>query len=229
MKLLRRPARGGDARTTREHRIVWQAASLLLAYPDGGRHDRLRTVDELLAHLPGEAAAPLHLTVRSLREQPDLDAATAYVETFDMRRRTTLLLTYWTDGDTRNRGTAILVFADTYRAAGVSPPDGESADHLAVVLEFAATVDPDSGGRLLAANRMAIDMLHEQLSSSGSPYAGVLGAVAATLPPASELERRRARELALSGPPAEAVGLQPFTLTVPPRRDRSARRPEGAQ
>ncbi|MFD1814187.1 nitrate reductase molybdenum cofactor assembly chaperone [Rhodococcus gannanensis] len=228
MKLLRRPARGGDARTTRDRRIVWQAASLLLAYPDGGRHDRLATVDELLAHLPDEAAAPLHVAVRRLREQPDLDAATAYVETFDMRRKTTLLLTYWTDGDTRNRGTAILVFADTYRAAGASPPDGESADHLAVVLEFAATVDPDSGGRLLAANRMAIDMLHEQLSASGSPFAGVLGAVAATLPPASELERRRARELALSGPPAESVGLQPFTLTVPPRRGQSTRS-EGAQ
>lgn len=228
MKLLRRPARGDSARNLREHRIVWQAASLLLAYPDGGHHARLGTVDELIALLPDESAAPLVAAVRRLREQSDLEAATTYVETFDMRRKTTLLLTYWTDGDTRNRGSAILVFADAYRTAGAQPPDDESADHLAVVLEFAATVDPDSGARLLATNRMAIDMLHEQLSDGGSPYAGVIGAVADTLPPASELERQRARALALSGPPAEAVGLQPFTLTVPPRRDQSAR-PEGAQ
>ncbi|EME19684.1 nitrate reductase molybdenum cofactor assembly chaperone [Rhodococcus triatomae] len=229
MKLLRRPARADSAGTLREHRVVWQAASLLLAYPDDEHRARLATVDELIALLPHEAAAPLVTSIRALREQSDLDAATAYVETFDLRRRTTLLLTYWTDGDTRNRGAAILRFADTYRASGARPPGDESADHLAVVLEFAATVDPDSGGRLLAANRTAIDMLHEQLSDSGSPYAGVLGAVADTLPPAGELERRRARELALSGPPAEAVGLQPFTLTVPPRRDQSTRRSEGAQ
>lgn len=228
MKLLRRPARGDSARNLCEHRIVWQAASLLLAYPDGGHHARLATVDELIALLPDESAAPLVAAARRLREQSDLEAATTYVETFDMRRKTTLLLTYWTDGDTRNRGSAILVFADAYRAAGAQPPGDESADHLAVVLEFAATVDPDSGARLLATNRMAIDMLHEQLSDCGSPYAGVIGAVADTLPPATELERQRARALALSGPPAEAVGLHPFTLTVPPRRDQSAR-PEGAQ
>jgi hypothetical protein len=34
----------------------------------------------------------------------------------------------------------------------------------------------------------------------------------------SIIEVRRAQRLAQAGPPAEAVGLQPFTLTVPPRR-----------
>ncbi|MFF0814137.1 nitrate reductase molybdenum cofactor assembly chaperone [Rhodococcus sp. NPDC003318] len=220
MRLLRRPARSGRDELIRQHRVVWQAASLLLAYPDADHHRRLDTVDELLAHLPEEAAQPLATAVRDLRRPSTLAAATTYVDTFDMRNRTTLLLTYWTDGDTRNRGAAILVFVRVYRAAGVEPPAGESADHLAVVLEFAATVDPDTGGRLLAAHRTAVDLLHERLRDAGSPYADVLGAVAATLPPATEVDRQRARELAQAGPPAESVGLQPFTLTVPPRRDR---------
>ncbi|MGW0175128.1 nitrate reductase molybdenum cofactor assembly chaperone [Rhodococcus sp. NPDC003322] len=229
MKLLRRPTSSGNARLVQRHRLVWQASSLLLAYPDDGQDDRLAAVDALLAHLPGELADPLAALARHLRERPPLEAATAYVDTFDLRRRTTLLLTYWTDGDTRNRGSAILNFARAYREAGAEPPTGESADHLAVVLEFAATVDPDIGGRLLAANRAAIDMLHLALRESGSPYADVLGAVAATLPPATEPDRRRARDLALAGPPAEAVGLQPFTLTVPPRRQPGdSPRPEGA-
>lgn len=220
MRLLRR----GAHRQNRDgHRVVWQASSLLLAYPDAGHHRRLDTVEELLAHLPDETAAPLAATVRLLREPSGLAAATTYVDTFDMRNRTTLLLTYWTDGDTRNRGAAILGFARAYRAAGVEPPDGESADHLAVVLEFAATVDPEAGGRLLAAHRTAIDLLHDRLRDQGSPYADVLAAVAATLPPASETDRQRARELALAGPPAESVGLQPFTLTVPPRREQPRR------
>lgn len=222
MRFLRRSGTAGGARE-QGRRLVWQAASLLLAYPDDAHAARLATVEELLAHLPGGVARPLRAAATHQRQQSALDARTGYVDTFDLRRKTTLLLTYWTDGDTRNRGSAILGFARVYRESGAEPPDGESADHLAVVLEFAATVDPDAGGRLLAANRTAIDMLHAALRESGSPYADVLAAVAATLPPASESDRRRARELASAGPPAESVGLQPFTLTVPPRR-----RPEGA-
>ncbi|GAA4476569.1 nitrate reductase molybdenum cofactor assembly chaperone [Rhodococcus olei] len=212
----------------RQRRIVWQSASLLLAYPDDGQGARLTTVTGLLAHLPGELADPLAAVVRDLSRRPVLESAAGYVDTFDLRRRTTLLLTYWTDGDTRNRGAAILDFARAYREAGAEPPAAESADHLAVVLEFAATVDPEVGARLLAANRAAIDVLRERLEESGSPYAAVLGAVAATLPPAGALDRERAR----SGPPAEAVGLQPFTLTVPPRTSSGGpppgRRHEGA-
>ncbi len=195
---------------------MWQCASLLLAYPDAGQSERLDTVESLLAHLPDTAglAAP----VRALRSLPEIEAATAYVDTFDLRCRTTLLLTYWTDGDTRNRGAAMLRFADVYRAAGVEPPAGESADHLAVLLEFAATVDPRAGGALLAEHRPAIDLLAQRLTELDSPYAAVLAAVASTLPAATDRDAERARRLAMSGPPAESVGLQPFTLTVPPRR-----------
>ena len=64
-----------------------------------------------------------------------------YAEVFDWKRRRTLFLTYYTAGDTRNRGMALLAFSDMYRAAGVIPPARELPDHLAVLLEFAATVD----------------------------------------------------------------------------------------
>lgn len=37
-------------------RLVWQAASLLLAYPDDGLTERLDTVEGLLAHLDGTVA-----------------------------------------------------------------------------------------------------------------------------------------------------------------------------
>ncbi|MFE3445764.1 nitrate reductase molybdenum cofactor assembly chaperone [Nocardia sp. NPDC059180] len=202
-----------------QRRLVWQSASLLLAYPDAAARDmRLGTVEALYDRLPDERAEPLRATVAHLRRIPVSEAARHYVETFDLRRRTTLLLTYWTDGDTRNRGTAMLAFAQAYRAAGTTPPTGEAPDHLAVVLEFAATVDPDVGGSLLAAHRHAIDAVHTALTERESPYAAVLGAVAGSLPAASDQDVRRARELVLAGPPAEQVGLQPFTLTVPPRR-----------
>lgn len=219
MRLLRRVLGASPAVRRAQHRAIRQAASLLLAYPDDGTAGRLAVVDALLAHITGPERDALEATADHLRATDTLVAAQDYVDTFDMRKRSTMYLTYWTGGDTRNRGTEIHAFARAYREAGVEPPTDESPDHLPVVLEFAATVDPESGERLLAAHRVPIEVLHTALVERRSPYAHTLEAVCATLPPVGDQEIRRAEHLAQAGPPAEAIGLQPFTLTVPPRRD----------
>ncbi|MGH3969145.1 MAG: nitrate reductase molybdenum cofactor assembly chaperone, partial [Mycobacterium sp.] len=161
-------------------------------------------------------------TLAALRAAEPLAAATEYVETFDMRRRSTMYLTYWTAGDTRNRGREMLMFASAYRDAGVEPPRAEAPDHLPVVLEFAATVDPEAGRRLLTEHRVPIDVLRGALADAKSPYEYTVAAVCDTLPVATDQEVRRAQRLAQAGPPAEAVGLEPFTLTVPPKRTEGA-------
>ncbi|OBK24816.1 nitrate reductase molybdenum cofactor assembly chaperone [Mycobacterium asiaticum] len=213
MKLL---SRGKQRAHLMQDRVVWQAASLLLAYPDEGFTRRLQLADELSGHLGGRTQHLLSQTVTGLRQYETLDAAIHYVETFDLRRRATMYLTYWTAGDTRNRGREMLNFASAYRDAGVEPPAKESPDYLPVVLEFAATVDPQAGHQLLAAHRTSIDVLQKALTDAGSPYRHAVAAVCETLPAAGDPDR--AQRLTESGPPAEAVGLQPFTLTVPPRR-----------
>ena len=214
MKLLTRPR----AHVALQDRLVWQAASLLLAYPDERLADRLRTVDELRACVTGPAADLLARTASALRMSDPMTRATDYVETFDLRRRSTLYLTYWTSGDTRNRGREMLAFAEVYRDAGVRPPDDEAPDYLPVVLEFAATVDPVAGRRLLVEYRVSIDVVRAALTDCRSPYVDTVAAVCETLPSATDQEVLRAQRLAQAGPPAEAVGLQPFMLTVPPRR-----------
>ena len=199
-------------------RLVWQSASLLLSYPGAGMPKRLDTVEQFLAHMRASVAQPLTQTLAALRALDPCRAAADYVDTFDLNRRATMFLTYWTAGDTRNRGEHMLAFATAYRAAGVEPPKDESPDHLPVVLEFAATVDPQTGRRLLADHRMSIDALFEALTEAGSPYAHAVAAVARSLPAATDVQQRAAQRLAQAGPPTESVGLQPFTLTVPPRR-----------
>ena len=204
-------------------RLVWQCASLLLAYPDEHFAARLRIVDELRAPVAGRAAEMLARTVEALRARDPMHAAADYVDTFDLRRRSTMYLTYWTAGDTRNRGREMHAFAQAYRDAGSRPPLDEAPDHLPVVLEFAATVDPVAGRRLLVEHRVPIDVLRDALTECGSPYAHTISGVCETIPAATDQEMRRARRLAQVGPPAEAVGLQPFTLTVPPRRSEGDR------
>jgi nitrate reductase delta subunit len=200
---------------TLQDRLVWQCASLLLAYPDHDHRHRLESVDALLGHVTGGAADALAHTLAELRGRDQMAIAAEYVETFDMRKNCTLLLTYWTAGDTRNRGVHMLAFADAYRAAGTAPPKDEAPDHLPVVLEFAATVDHRAGRRLLTEHRVPIDILRQALTDRGSLYAPAVSAVCTTLPPVVAGQTQR---LLQTGPPAEAVGLQPFQLTVPPRR-----------
>src|SRR5699024_5315655 len=137
-------------------------------------------------------------------------------ETFDLRRRRALFLTYWTDGDHRNRGNAMLAFAEAYRLSGVDPPTDLVPDHLAVVLEFAATDDDKSGPALLSRPRAPSEQLRLALAEYAPPYAGVIEAVVATVPEGSAAQtRREALDLARQGPPVEQVGLEPYAVTIP--------------
>ena len=197
-----------------QRRIVWQAASLLLAYPDDDQPRRLDLVEAAVPRLDLELRIPLLAAADHLRALSLIEASVQYAEVFDWKRRRTLFLTYYTAGDTRNRGMALLAFSDMYRAAGVIPPARELPDHLAVLLEFAATVDEDAGYDQLRKHRTPIDMIHDGLLRASPVYAGVIQVVSATLPPATAADLKEARRLAMQGPPVESVGLEPFALTI---------------
>ena len=195
--------------------LVWQSSALLLAYPDEDSVARMVLVEPAADALPEHARAPLLTVASHILGRPLIQAQQEYVQTFDWKRRRALFLSYWTAGDTRNRGQAILRFARAYRDAGVAPPSDELADHLAVVLEFAATVDGAIGYDLLAEHRTPLAMLRDALAEARSPYALVVGAVCSTLPQPGPDDLAAARRLAATGPPVEAVGLQPFPTPLP--------------
>ena len=71
--------------------------------------------------------------------------AARYVETFDLRRRAALELTYYAHGDTRERGMALLRLKKLYRSAGLPLESAELPDHLTVMLAFAALADDGRG------------------------------------------------------------------------------------
>jgi nitrate reductase delta subunit len=131
-----------------------------------------------------------------------------YVETFDLRRRCALYLTYYRYGDTRKRGMAMLTFKAAYRAAGFQPAEDELPDYLPLVLDFAA-LDP-GGGKLLRAHRADLELLRRALREAGSPYADVIEAICAQLPGLHRRDLERVSRAWQDGPPAEEVGLEPF-------------------
>ncbi|TDC68566.1 nitrate reductase molybdenum cofactor assembly chaperone [Actinomadura sp. GC306] len=193
-----------------EAATTWQVASLLLGYPDEELLGRLPLLRRAAAGLPEPAAAPLAAFLDHLDATPLRQLESDYVETFDHRKRCCLYLSYYAYGDTRKRGMALLRFKQAYEAAGLVLDEGELPDHLAVVLEFAATGDVAAGRRLLLEHRAGLELLRLALTGSRSPWGTVLDAVSATLPPLSGRTEEAVARLIAEGPPEEEVGLAPY-------------------
>jgi nitrate reductase delta subunit len=195
-----------DVRTRRQ---ILAAVSLLFCYPDSELLEQLPVLTRVAAGLPAPAGPGLERFLAYLGATPTAQAAATYVDTFDLRRRCCLYLTYYAFGDTRKRGRALVRFAQAYRQAGLEAPQGELPDHLGVVCNFAA-IHPDRGMELLVDHQAGIWLLRQALQEIESPYLDVIDALCAVLPEPTEADLNRTLDLARKGPPAEDVGLEPF-------------------
>ena len=182
----------------------WALLSYLLRYPQDGL---AAAPTEVAVLPPGKVRASLERFLDGLPDARTLQAA--YVETFDLRRRVTLHLTYYEHGDTRRRGAALLRLKRLYKEAGLEFDAEELPDHLAVMLAFAALAPDGYGAALLTEHLPQIELLRSGLRESDSPYAHVLDAVAAALPPLRADQRAHADALS-QGAPGERVGIEPY-------------------
>lgn len=195
---------------TESHASVRMAVAWLLWYPDHELAERLPEIREAMRVDSSPAAAHVRSFLDAFDAMTWEQAQQHYVDTFDMRRKTAPYLSFWTDGDTRNRGFALLRFKQAYLASGYELGDNELPDHLSVVLEFAAIGNQLTGDALLVENRVGIGLLAEGLRGAGSPYSLLVDAVLTTMPALTPEIRERMEDLARSGPPTEMVGLDPF-------------------
>ncbi|BEL03107.1 nitrate reductase molybdenum cofactor assembly chaperone [Actinoplanes sichuanensis] len=186
---------------------LFQLASLLLTYPD---RELLDAGDELRAAAAG--VDEFERFVEWLLSGTLTEVQRHYVETFDLRRRSGLYLTYYLHGDTRKRGMALLMLKQRYRAHGLRLADGELPDLLPIVLEFAATVGPGDGEAPLRQHRQGIELLRSALHDTRTPYALILDVVCAQLPQLTDEDLAALTFLAFDGPPVETVGLDEVGL-----------------
>ncbi|MGC5256244.1 nitrate reductase molybdenum cofactor assembly chaperone [Gordonia sp. DT218] len=197
---------------TSDHAVVRQVASVCLGYPDDEMIAMVPLIDAALGEQPAdEAITGLRSFVAHLRDSEPKMLRQEYTDLFDLSRKHTLYLSYWTAGDTRRRGTALGLFKQRYRDSGfLVDLRGELPDHLPIVLEFAARVDPQAGSELLQEHRPALELLRLSLVDRQTPYVDVLTAVCATLPGESPADRRAVMAMQGAPPPTESVGLEPF-------------------
>jgi nitrate reductase delta subunit len=195
------------------HRAVAaKAVSVLLRYPDETALAALPALRRALAGLPSRLADPLSIVEQYRTGTDPTRLAIEYVELFDLRRRGCLHLSYYTAGDTRKRGEALLEFAGAYRAAGFAVDGGELPDYLPAVLDLAAQAG-ERAWVLLQRHRIGLDLLFQALDAAGSVYRHAVAAVITLLPPPTAADLAATVALARSGPPREEVGLQPFALS----------------
>lgn len=201
-------------------RVARQAAAVCLGYPE---RDVIATAGLVRAALVEKAPRQVEAfePLLSYWESSELGAIqTHYVDVFDLSRKHSLYLSYWTDGDTRRRGDVLAAFKQRYRRSGfLVDTRGELPDYLPMVLEYAAIVDPVDGGALLQEYRSSVELLRLALLERETPYAGVVTAVCNTLPGPSPADRRAVMAMAAAGPPAEMVGLEPTIPRLLPMGD----------
>ena len=190
--------------------VLYQATSVCLGYPDDEVLGLAGVIRSAIAESAPGAAGSFAPLLDWWAATPAAEVRRQYVEVFDLSKRHALYLSYWTDGDTRRRGMVLVDFLQRYRDAGLDLGDsGELPDDLPLVLEFARH-RPDEGAALLQEYRASLELIRLALAERGSPYAGVVAAVCATLPGRSPEDRQQAMAMAVPSTPTESVGLDPY-------------------
>src|SRR5215472_17999649 len=192
----------------------FKLASVLLQYPTMALFDGLDYLDATAAGSSRSSREAFCRFLAWLRATPPAEVAQHYVETFDLRRRCALYLTYYRHGDTRKRGMAMLEFKGAYRAAGLVPAESELPDYLPMVLDFAAA--HPRGEKLLRAHRADLELLLRALREAGTPYADAVEGVCAVLPALRRPELAMVTRAWRDGPPGEEVGLDAGTAPFAP-------------
>lgn len=193
--------------------VIFQAAALLLTYPDEQLLERLDLIEEAVGQT--RAAADFAPTFAHLRSMPLMELQSWHVQEFDLSRRHAQHLTYWTDGDTRRRGEVLAAIKQTYRDSGLLVDlAGELPDYLPMVLEFAAAGNPDLGLGLLNKFRASLELLRIGLAEDNLPHERLLTAICNELGGPSPQTRAEVRDL-IAGPPTETVGMDTTFLPYP--------------
>ncbi len=162
---------------------IYKVLSALLEYPNQQLFDDLPDIKELLdamsdADVAEKAEMKKFVAWLEGAEQTTIQAD--YVRTFDMTPEHSLHLThhFFGDDNDRNRGPALIDLGELYKDYGLELSTNELPDYLPLMLEFAATMDPQEATVFLSDANKVLNVLTDNLSKAGSPYAPLVSIVA---------------------------------------------------
>lgn len=161
--------------------LTFRVLSALLRYPTPELKAELAEAERIVRS-EGLLGVP-HLEdvcafLRYLRDTPQLDTESAYLDAFDRGRSTSLYLFEHIHGESRERGQAMVKLLLRYRAHGLDPSTRELPDYLPLFLEFLSTRRPAEAAKHLAEVADIVVLIGERLRRRSAPHAAVLEAVA---------------------------------------------------
>ena len=165
--------------------LTFRVLSALLNYPtpefkaETAQAEQILRTDGVLtgAHLERVCAL-----LQQLRVTSQLEAESAYIESFDRGRSTSLYLFEHIHGESRDRGQAMVRLLMRYRMHGLDLDSKELPDFLPLFLEFLSTCRPELASKYLSEVMDIIDGLASSLRQRGAAYAAVLEAIGSILP-----------------------------------------------
>ena len=167
-------------KTPKTARYSQRALAALLRYPDATLRAALPEIVQALRDEAVVAEPRLDeieaLACRLAAADP-YETESAYVETFDRGRRTSLHLFEHVHGDSRDRGPAMTDLIKTYEDAGLFLGEGELPDFLPVVLEFASTQPSAVAREFLGEMVHILNAVFTALRERDSAYASVVAAI----------------------------------------------------
>ncbi len=122
--------------------LTFRVLSALLQYPEPRILDHL---DEMVAILREEDILPaaervaVEAFICHLRALPTFSAESAYIETFERGKSSSLHLFEHIHGESRDRGQAMVDLIERYRQHGLEISENELPDYLPLFLEFLST------------------------------------------------------------------------------------------
>lgn len=159
---------------------TYKILSLLLSYPTRELQDFLGEVNGELKDenlLPEQAIQQIKQFTDYFKKQDITDWQAHYVQLFDYSRAASLHLFEHVQGDSKDRGQAMVDLISFYRENGLEIATHELPDHLPVFLEFLATLDTQQAATLLAEPINVIARIFEKLHEKDNMYQHVLSAI----------------------------------------------------
>ena len=133
----------------------YKLASVLLQYPTTALFEGMSELGAAAAQTSPRASRDAFARfLLWLRATPPTQVGQHYVETFDLRRRCALYLTYYRYGDTRKRGMSMLTLKTAYPA------------HSSVLVQLGLIEAGPSGGLPIAGAETAHKVLDPSLPSN---------------------------------------------------------------
>ena len=162
-----------------KHSFPLRALARLIEYPEQELVNHISEIDEVIkgnSVFNKSITAGLVSLTRSIQVSDLLDLQEQYVDCFDRGRQTSLHLFEHVHGDSRERGQAMVDLLDTYKQTGYVVDGKELPDHLAIVLEFASTLDEKTAKSFFTEMTHIFDALYTSLAKRNSLYAWIIAA-----------------------------------------------------